>query len=394
VALFQYSGHAAWVNTAFLKKLKVTEKTPDPPGGKIERDAQGRPTGILKDKAAFPLHFKRLLGMNLKRGLRTELVDKALRLFRESGITSVQDNTWFPMAVTHYNRLKRMGKLSVRISCWSYGEIGWARYWLEHKRFDPLWVRKGPRKFFIDGTFSTRTAMLTEHYRGEPENFGLPSISPPALRREIRKGIRQRRQLAFHAIGDRAIHEFMNTLERFKDHKRQIHKLRFRLEHAQLIAPQDLERLADWGILLAVQPSALVDFEKDRRLLGEERARRAYPLGSVLKAGIPLSFGSDVPGESKFNPLELIHMAVNRESGERISARDALYAYTRGSAYAEFMEAEKGTLMPGKLADITVLSEDPIGCPPDRIRHIRTIMTLTGGKIVFKADQAPPDHVS
>jgi predicted amidohydrolase YtcJ len=186
----------------------------------------------------------------------------------------------------------------------------------------------------------------------------------------------------------------MNTLERFKEHQRQIRRLRFRLEHAQLIAPPDLERLADWGILLAVQPSALVDFEKDRRLLGEERARRAYPLGSVLKAGIPLSFGSDVPGESKFNPLELIHMAVNRESGERISARDALSAYTRGSAYAEFMEAEKGTLMPDKLADITVLSENPIGCPPDRIRHIRTIMTLTGGKIVFRADHATPDRVS
>jgi hypothetical protein len=389
VALFQYSGHAVWVNTAFLKKLKVTDRSPDPPGGKIERDAQGRATGILQDKAAFPVHFKRFLRMNLKAALRTELVDRALALFRENGITSIQDNTWFPMTVTHYKRLKRRGKLTARVSCWSYGELGWARYWLEHKRFDPLQVRRGPRKFFIDGTFSTRTALLTAPYRGESENFGLPSISSQRLVREIRKAIRQGRQLALHAIGDGAIGWFLDSLENVKANKQRVRELRFRLEHAQLIAPQDFERLADWGILLAVQPSAMIDFEKDRRLLGEERARRAYPLDAILKAGIPLSFGSDVPGESRFRPLELIHLAVNRQAGESIPPLAALRAYTRGSAFAEFMESEKGRLMPGQLADITVLSEDPTRCAAHRIRDIRTAMTLTGGRIVFREEPAP-----
>jgi predicted amidohydrolase YtcJ len=384
VALFQYSGQAVWVNTVILKKLKVTANTPDPPGGKIEKDSAGEPTGILKDKAAYPVHYKRFIQMNLRPKLRAELIDTALALFRENGMTSVQDNTWIPPTVSYFQRLKRRGALTARVSCWSRGEPAWSRIWLEHKRYDPYWVRKGPRKFFIDGTFSTRTAMLEAPYRGEPENFGLPAISPERLYHEIRQGIRQQRQLALHAIGDRAIRHFLDTLEKFKRAKNRVRALRFRLEHAQLIAARDLERLADWGILLAVQPSALINLEKDQGLLGEERAARAYAFKSILEAGIPLSFGSDVPGESQFKPLELIQLAANRQTGEKITPYEALEAFTKGSAYAEFMETEKGTLTPGKLADCVVLSEDPTSCPPNRIRDICVQMTVAGGKIVYQ----------
>lgn len=383
VILFQYSGHSAWLNSFHLKKLRITSRTPDPPGGKIEREPNGEPTGILKERAVYPIHYRRLIEMNIKKRLRTRLFDLAMNLFRENGITSIQDNTWMPFTVSHYKRLHRKGALTTRVSCWSYGKLKWARFWLEHQRFDPLWVRKGPRKFFIDGTFSTRTAMLTQPYRGEPENYGLPSISPARLYHVILTAIRQRRQLALHAIGDGAIRQFLDTLEKFKAQKQRIRKLRFRLEHAQLIANDDLERLADWGILLAVQPSALIDQKKDQGLLGAERAIQAYPYRSILKSGISLSFGSDVPGESKFKPLELIHLAVNRNSDQSVTPLEALRAYTQGSAYAEFMESEKGTLTPGKLADCAVLSEDPIRCPPDKIKDARVTMTISGGRIVF-----------
>ena len=127
---------------------------------------------------------------------------------------------------------------------------------------------------------------------------------------------------------------------------------------------------------------------KDRALLGEERARHAYPYRSILEAGISLSFGSDVPGESRFKPLELIHMAVNRPSEEKITPLQALTAYTIGSAKAEFMENEKGTLTPGKLADFAVLSEDPINCPPEKIKHIKVAMTVVGGRIVYNRNPA------
>jgi predicted amidohydrolase YtcJ len=384
VVLFQYSGHAAWLNTYHLKKLKVRSRTPDPPGGKIERDSSGEPTGILKERAIYPIHYRRLIELNMKRNLRVPLFAKALDLFRENGITSIQDNTWIPFTVHHFNRLKRKGKLTARVSCWSYGMVKWACFWFEHLRFDPLWVRKGPRKYFMDGAFSPRTAMLTAPYRGQPDNFGLPAITPGKLVQIIRNGIRHRRQLALHAIGDGAIRQFLDALETFKKDKPRIRDLRFRLEHAQLIQKEDLQRLADWGILLAVQPSALIDHEKDRGLLGEARANQAYPYRSILNAGIPLSFGSDVPGESTLNPLELIHLAVNRSNGEAVTPLEALTAYTSGSAYAEFMESEKGTLSAGKLADCVVLSEDPTRCSPDKIKDIQVVMTITGGRIVFR----------
>ncbi len=386
VILFQYSGHSAWLNSYHLKKLKISSRTPDPPGGIIERDSSGEPTGILKERAVYPIHYRRLIEMNLKNKLRTRLFDKAMALFRENGITSIQDNTWIPFTVNHYKRLHKKGELTTRVSCWSYGKLKPARFWLEHLQFDPLWVRKGPRKYFVDGTFSSRTAMLTEPYRGEPNNYGLPSIAPQNLYHVIQTAIRQGRQLALHAIGDGAIREFLNTLENFKDDRRRVRDLRFRLEHAQLIAPEDLPRLADWGILLAVQPSALIDLKKDRGLLGEERANRAYPHQSILKAGISLSFGSDVPGESTFKPLELMHLAVNRNSIENVTPLQALCAYTKGSAHAEFMESEKGTLSPGKLADGVVLTEDPTTCPPDRIKDIRVAATIVGGKMVFRSE--------
>lgn len=382
VALFQYSGHAVWVNSVVLNMLKVTADTPDPPGGRIERGADGEPTGILRDRAAYPVHYRRFVRMNLKRSLRARLIGTALTLFAENGMTSVQDNTWAPFTVTYFKRLKRRGELTARVSCWSRISPKWARIWMEHQHYDPYWVRKGPRKLFLDGTFSTKTALLESPYRGEPENFGLPAISPKRLHQEIQNGIRHKRQLALHAIGDRAIRRFLDMLDEFKSEKNRVRALRFRLEHAQLIAPQDFARLADWGILLAVQPSALIDQQKDRDLLGEERAQSAYPYRSILNAGIPLSFGSDIPGESQFKPLELIHLAVNRETGERISPREALIAYTKGSAYAEFMESEKGTLAPGMLADCAVLSDDPTRCPPERIKDIRVEMTITGGRIV------------
>lgn len=386
VILFQYSGHSAWLNTYHLKKLKISSRTPDPPGGKIERDSSGEPTGILKERAVYPIHYRRLIEMNLKGKLRTRLFDKAMALFRESGITSIQDNTWIPFTVNHYKRLHKRGELTTRISCWSYGKLKLARFWLEHLQFDPLWVRKGPRKFFIDGTFSSSTAMLTEPYQGEPNNYGLPSITPEKLYQVIQTAIRQGRQLALHAIGDGAIRKFLDILDNFKNNRQRIRNLRFRLEHAQLIVPEDLPRLADWGILLAVQPSALIDLKKDQGLLGDRRANRAYPHQSILKAGIPLSFGSDVPGESKFKPLELMHLAVNRNNGENVTPLQALCAYTKGSAYAEFMESEKGTLTPGKLADCVILSEDPTTCPQDRIKEIRVEATIVGGRIVFKND--------
>jgi predicted amidohydrolase YtcJ len=240
------------------------------------------------------------------------------------------------------------------------------------------------RSFSVLRTFGLVEFVSPE--KNEADNYGLPSITPETFHHLIGTAIRQKQQLALNAIGDGAIRQFLDALENFKKDRRRVRKLRIRLEHAQLVNPEDLPRLAEWGILAAVQPSALIDYEKDRNLLGEERANRCYPYRSILKAGIPLSFGSDVPGESHFKPLELVHLAVNRTNGESVSPLEALKAYTKGSAHAGSMASEIGTLTPGKLADRVVLSDDPTSCPHDRIKDIRVEMTITGGRIVFESD--------
>jgi hypothetical protein len=251
-------------------------------------------------------------------------------------------------------------------------------------RYDRAWVRRGPWKYLMDGTFSTHTAWMLEPYAGEPDNFGTPNGTPEDLLRIVQQAARARRQVAFHAIGDRMIRGILDAVQAVWARRPAVGRLRMRLEHAQIFDPADLPRPAELGVLVAAQPTALGSPAKDASILGRERAARAYPFASLLAAGARLSFGSDFPGEIEYRPLEAIHLAVNRLGPERISAGEALACYTRESAYAEFMEQEKGTLAPGKLADLAVLSGDPTAVPAERIRDIRVLMTIVGGRTVFE----------
>ncbi|TFG62138.1 MAG: amidohydrolase [Spirochaetales bacterium] len=392
VVLFQYSGHGAWVNSLVLKQLKITRSTPDPEGGMIIRDESGEPTGILRETAAVPLQIMRQKKMNFDGATRRRLLDQALKLFRENGITSVQDNTWVPITVSEYKRYRRRGNLSLRISCWSLGIMPALAAWMDVTPFPGAMVRRGPRKYFLDGTFSTKTAWLMEPYSGGEGdhsggmNAGMAAISQRRLEAIIAETALRRRQTAFHAIGDRAVHELVTAAAREAERRPRIRNLRLRIEHAQLVSREDLPLIRELGMVMSVQPAALVSPEKDRALLGEERARQAYPYRSILDAGIPLAFGSDIPGESTVNPLRIIENTVNRDSPERITAVEAIRAYTMGSAYAEFMEKEKGSITPGKLADMTLLSDDPSAVPADRIHDIKVLMTITGGKVVYKSE--------
>jgi hypothetical protein len=385
VALVQFSGHAMWVNSNMLRRLKVSRRTPDPEGGKILREDTGEPSGLLLDNAALWVHNIRFREMNNRPEVRRRLLDKALALFREHGITSVQDNTWFPFTVGTFNRYRRRGDLTARIACWSYGPRRWSAWLMERRPFDGDWVHLGPEKHFIDGTFSTQTAWLEVPYHGDDDNYGLPMKSGDWLYKTVRSAARVRRQLAFHAIGDRATHELVEAVDRVRGDLPQVGDMRIRIEHGQLIRPADIPRIAEAGILVAAQPSALATPEKDEELLGPERARRAYPYRSLLDAGVHLSFGSDIPGEASFDPLLGIHHVVNRTSPERISPLEALRAYTVGSAYAEFAEDRKGTIEPGKYADLAVLSADPLSVPQETIKDIRVEETIVAGRTVYRS---------
>ncbi|MBN1685749.1 MAG: amidohydrolase family protein, partial [Spirochaetales bacterium] len=255
--------------------------------------------------------------------------------------------------------------------------------WMKAAKLDEEWIHSGPRKFFFDGAFSSHSAWLFEDYADEPGNCGAGKTADE-IYEALAPAIKRKHQPACHAIGDRTVHELCVAVERLADKYPWICDLRLRIEHAQLIDRADIRRIADLGIVVCAQPPALVNPEKDRRLLGESRAAAAYPYRSLLDAGAVLSFGSDYPGESFFEPLRGIHLAVNRDGPERITPEEAFACYTRESAYAEFADESKGTISPGKLADLVVLSADPFAISPEEIEKLQVTHTIVAGEFVHR----------
>jgi len=222
-----------------------------------------------------------------------------------------------------------------------------------------------------------------EPYADDPQNSGTGKGREwiiKVLEPEVKSG----KQAVFHAIGDRAVKEFLDAVEELTQVYPYIPELRLRIEHAQIIRPEDISRIRDLGILVAAQPIALSNPEKDRALLGEKRLDFAYPYRALLNAGVELSFGTDAPAEDSVAPLISLSYAVDRENGLAIGAEEALRCYTVNSAYAEKKEDHKGTIKSRYLADVTVLSNNPLDVPPDRIKDIQVEMTIVGGNIVYE----------
>jgi predicted amidohydrolase YtcJ len=395
VILIQFSGHGAWLNSAALRSAGITKTTGDWNMGGPDRDAQGELTGIVRE----PGHHKRLrrlwFGSLRVRRVVAENLRSAMRLLGEHGITSVQDNTWFPWIAAELASLHERGEQTLRVSCWSLGTYPILDRWFSLKRFDPDWYPRGPRKFFADGAFSSYSAWLLEPYADRPETRGSGTESQK-LAACFRAATRAGKQTATHAIGDAAVRSIVDAFESIGDQPA-VRDLRHRIEHAQLAGETDIERIAKLGLLVSCQPHAAGDPAKDLRQLGEKRAAHAYPYRSLLDAGVPLSFGSDYPGESTFDPLLGIHLAVNRtperapaassiSPDEAITPEEALAAYTTGAAYAQFAEARKGRVAPGYLADLTVLSDDPSAVNPSTIRDIRVEATMVDGRVVYERE--------
>jgi predicted amidohydrolase YtcJ len=386
VVIGQYGGHNLWVNSVTLAKMRIDRNTPDPVNGVICRDDNGDPTGILKD-----IQDSGFLNGWMIRRLTSFKENRAnylasLKECSENGITSVQDNTWSFVAMRTILRLFRRGELKARLSCWSLGEPALFRFLFDRQRFNAKWFSKGPVKYFIDGTFSGRTAWLKEPYPGTEKDSGFGKPKEEIVQ-TLERHIRRKEQCAFHALGDRAVEVFLDSLEELSAKYEGIPDLRFRMEHAQLISPEDIPRIKKLGVLVCAQPSALNNPEKDRAILGEERARRAYPYRSLLDAGVHLSFGSDAPGEKSFNPFVGIHYAVNRDGDEKISLLEALRCYTSGSAYAEFKENTKGCLSPGMAADFLVLSENLLETEERNIKDVHIEKTFVDGVMVYDSTE-------
>jgi predicted amidohydrolase YtcJ len=386
VILTQFSGHGAWVNSVALRQLGITKSKRTWHQGGADADESGALTGVLREPAYAPGYRRLLIRQSRNQQATLEAMKDGMELLTTLGITSCADNVWYPWHVDRLADLYHRGEQTVRVNAWSWGaRRGWD-WMFSQKAFRDEWYERGAHKFFADGAFSSYTAWLSEPYADKPETSGSGMSSEemvPFIRRLTRSGS----QIAIHSIGDAATSAFLDAVERVSvGSGGTVSACRHRIEHAQLISDEDIERISRLGLVVSAQPHAAATPKKDVRLIGEERAQRAYPFRALLDAGIPLAFGSDYPGEATVAPLEGIHLAVNREGGQAITTEEAIRAYTHGGAFAEFAEEKKGMIRKGLLADMAILSDDPTAIAPKKIREIRVDATLVDGNLVYVRD--------
>jgi predicted amidohydrolase YtcJ len=383
-------GHIAIANSAALKAAGITGTTADPHGGKIDRDEKGEPTGILRETAMGLVDAKIPVPSAAQRRRAAEL---ALQDAAQHGITSAQDNSDWEDFLT-YEQLEKEGKLTLRIAEWlpfdaPVEKLIAAR--AHHSADDPM-LHTTMLKGFMDGSLGSRTAAMLAPYDDDPKNAGIPRYEQDALNKLAVERAKAGFQIGFHAIGDRGARM---ALEAFALSEQQTGKrdFRFRIEHAQVVAPEDYKKFKDLGVIASMQPNHLLtDMNWAVSHIGTERAQYSYAWKKFLDDGVVLAFGTDYPVEP-ITPFRGIYCAVTRknEAGtkeyfaeQKISIQQAIAAYTTGAAYAEFAEKSKGLLNPGMLADFVVLDRDIIRVAPEEILKTKVLRTVVGGKTVYQ----------
>ncbi len=392
VSVTRLDGHQVLVNSLALKLAGITRDTADPDGGTIVRDAAGEPTGVLKDNAqdlvsrAIPEPTR---AQNL-RAARAGLAEAARR-----GVTTIQDNSSID-ALPTYLEMQKRGELTARFSVWRYASTSLAPLLAAGVRtgLGDDWVRLGALKILCDGSMGAGTAAFFKPYADDPATSGLLLFPVAELERMIVEADAAGFQLAVHAIGDRAnslvLDAFQKAVERNGARER-----RLRIEHSQVVAAADVARYKQLGVIASIQPSHCIDDMRwAERRIGEARSHDAYKIGAFAKAGVPMAFGTDWFVEP-LDPRLGLYAAVTREfvgggpaggwhPDEKISLEDALDAYTRGSAFAEFAEDSKGTLAAGMLADLVVFGADIFAQPPRQLLDTPVDLTIVGGRVVYE----------
>ncbi len=383
VLLRRVCGHICVVNSAALKAADVTTQTLDPAGGIIDRDAAGEPTGILREKAVelVELVLPHLPGEDFERATLA-----ASEIALRAGITSVHCITSSQSELRALLNLKAAGKLKLRFYVFiPADQMKIAQQAGIRSGLGDEWVRIGGVKIFTDGSLGARTAALHEPYADDTRNRGVTIYNQEELDKLVHEAHSSDFQIAAHAIGDRAVGMALSAFEKAQS---QIPKkeLRHRIEHASVLNPELIKRFAASGIIASIQPHFIVsDFWTEQRL-GTARALFAYPFSSLLRAGIRTVAGSDCPFDL-LPPLAGTAAAVDRPgSSEAVSVEMAIAFYSRDAAYASFEENVKGTISPGKYADLVILDEDPRKVLPSRIPDMRVLMTVVGGRVAYYSD--------
>jgi predicted amidohydrolase YtcJ len=389
------SGHAAWVNGYALKLAGITTQTADPPGGQIQRDSQGRPTGVL---------FEDAMGLvsDLVPRSNEDQVAAAMRQAQEhclrAGLTGVHDfdgrlcfQALQSLHLADELKLRVVKNIPVK---WLDQALGTGL----KSGFgdDRLWI--GGVKIFADGALGPRTAAMLAPYEGEPDNWGIVVTDKEEMYAHASRASAGGLSVTVHAIGDRANHDILDVYEavRAEEAGRQDrHFLRHRIEHVQILHPDDFARLAALQVIASMQPiHATSDMEMADRFWGE-RNKYSYAWRTVKEAGALLAFGSDAPVDP-IEPLKGIYAAVTRRRPDgrpgpagwypeqRLTMAETVEAFTLGAAFAGNREARLGSIVPGKLADLTILDRDIFAIPDDELLEVKVAATIIGGQFGYR----------
>jgi len=396
VFVSRYDGHMALANSVTLRLAGITAQTPDPPGGVIVHDAHGNPTGALKD-AAMDYVYK--IAPPLSHDKRQRAVKRALAHAASLGVTSVQHMNPEYADIAVYSELLERGEVTARIYAAPLitGVDDQVRIGVRHA-FGGPYLRIGALKAYADGSLGSSTAYFFEPFSNQPDNRGLLSdeMHPVSLMQDrMLKADAAGLQICTHAIGDQGISTILDLYgEVVKAHGES--DRRFRIEHAQHMAAKDFDRFAQLHVIASVQPyHAIDDGRWAEERIGRDRASRTYAFRTFLNHGVRLAFGTDW-NVAPLNPMLGLYAAVTRATldgktpngwfpEQKLTVAEAVEAYTMGSAYAEFQENDKGSITPGKLADMVLLSDDVFSIDPAKIRDVKVTTTFVGGKIVWDA---------
>ncbi len=390
----RYDGHMGLANSYTLQMAGITRETPDPPGGQIVRDPEtGEPSGILRN-AAMEL-VTRLIPEDTMEDL-LDATRLALEEARRNGVTGIHDMA-SPDDLRAYQQLHKNGELTTRV----YAILPFSRW--EHLAetgiqvpFGNDFVRVGGLKAMADGSLGSSTALFFEPYESDPTTHGLPSdvLGDGRLEAWAMAADRAGLQPVIHAIGDSANSRILDLYERIIGENPERDR-RMRIEHAQHIHPKDFERFAELKVIASAHPfHAIDDGRWAEGRIGHERGKTTYAFRSFLDAGAIMSFGSDWT-VAPLNPLLAIYAAVTRRTldGEhpdgwfpeqKITVEEAIQAHTLTSAYSAYDEDRLGSITPGKLADIVMLSDNILKIDPDGIKDVAGEMTMVDGTIVYQ----------
>jgi len=398
VFLVRIDGHIAVANSAALAAAGITGKTTPPQGGAIDLDAKGEPTGIVRESAQSLV--SKLIpppsAEERRRGDELAIADAIAH-----GVTSAQDNSdWEDFLV--FEEMEKEGKLKLRITEWlpfaaPLPDLIAMRN--HHDGNDPM-LHTGMLKGFMDGSLGSRTAALKAAYADDPGNTGLPQYTQEQLNKMAGERAQLKFQMGFHAIGDRAATMALDAFEQGGGpvSTGSVQDTRNRIEHAQVVDPKDIPRFAKLGVIASMQPNHLLtDMNWAEARLGHQRAATSYAWKAFLDAGVPLAFGTDYPVEP-VTPFRGLYAAVTRmnEAGKKsyfpenkLTRGQAIYAYTQGSAYAEFAEKHKGKLAPGFDADFIVVDRNLYTVAAPALLQTAVRETFVGGKQVYTGYMIP-----